>query len=123
MNLEIIRNLCEKRDGGIKGLAKKIEMSDTNLFRCIRLNKIQAEVLENIALELGVKVGVFFGEVELDEKPAIKNNSMRQRVTNGNASMTIGDTSALMSERVAHLEELLREKERTIRILMGEKNT
>ena len=47
---------------------------------------------------------------------------MSEKVIHGNANMTIGgDASVLMSEKVAHLEELLREKERTIQILMEER--
>lgn len=36
MNLELIRTLGLKRPGGIKGLAKEVDMSHINLFRCIR---------------------------------------------------------------------------------------
>ena len=122
MNLELIRNYCEKREGGVKGLAREIGMSDTNLFRCIRLNKIQAEDLERVAAALSVKVGVFFGEVDFKDAKTANSATLNAKTIRGNANMTIGgDASVLMSEKVAHLEELLREKERTIQILMEER--
>ena len=58
-----------------------------------------------------------------DESGTVSHTDiMSENVIHGNANMTIGgDASVLMSEKVAHLEELLREKERTIQILMEER--
>ena len=42
MNLEAIKKFSEKREGGLKKLAADIGMSEQNLHRCIRNNKIQA---------------------------------------------------------------------------------
>ena len=42
MNLEIVRKLSENRGGGLKKLAADVGMSEQNLHRCIRNNKIQA---------------------------------------------------------------------------------
>lgn len=60
MNLEIIRTLSEKRDGGLKKLAIDAGMSEQNLHRCIRNNKMQASDLETIAILLGADISVFF---------------------------------------------------------------
>ena len=62
MDLQLIKKMCEKREGGIKKLAADINMSEANLHRCINNNKIQATDLENIANRLNVRVGIFFGE-------------------------------------------------------------
>jgi DNA-binding Xre family transcriptional regulator len=68
MNLEIIRRLSEKRSGGLKKLATDVGMSEQNLHRCIRNNKIQADDLEQIAILLGVDIRIFFdGYTEADE--------------------------------------------------------
>lgn len=64
MNLQMIKKMCENREGGLKKLALDIGMSEANLHRCINNNKIQATDLENIASLLNVRVGVFFGENE-----------------------------------------------------------
>ena len=60
MNLQMIKNYCENREGGVKQLAKDIGMSEPNLHRCIRLNQIQAGDLERIAQALNVNISVFF---------------------------------------------------------------
>ena len=60
MNLELIKKLSENYNGGLKKLAADIGMSEQNLHRCIRCNKIQAEDIENIALRLKVDIRVFF---------------------------------------------------------------
>lgn len=70
MNLGLIRNLCEKRAGGMRQLASDIGMSEANLHRCVNNNKIQAADLEQIALTLRVDIRIFFD----DEVKALANN-------------------------------------------------
>lgn len=115
MNLEIIRKLSENRSGGLKKLATDVGMSEQNLHRCIRNNKIQAADLEKIAFLLKTDIRIFFD----DEVSKLSNNSVE---TNGDfspASM-LGNVSvgadAILAERVKHLEELLAEKERVIKV-------
>lgn len=74
MNLQLIKNLCEKRSGGIKQLAADIDMSEANLHRCLNNNDIKASDLEKIARQLNVKVGYFFGEE--NKEPAENNYSV-----------------------------------------------
>lgn len=70
MNLSRIRNLCEKRAGGMRQLASDIGMSEANLHRCVNNNKIQASDLEQIALKLKVDILQFFD----DEVKEFANN-------------------------------------------------
>lgn len=75
MNLELIRNLTEnKYPGGLKKLASDIGVSEANLHRCIKNNKIQAGDLEKIAVRLNVDIRVFFDE------QAIKSASHKQPI-------------------------------------------
>ena len=60
MNLDVIKKFSEKRDGGLKKLAIDVGMSEQNLHRCIRNNKIQAADLEKIALLLKADIRIFF---------------------------------------------------------------
>lgn len=62
MNLETIKFYCEKQGVAIKQLANDVGMSEPNLHRCIRLNKIQAQDLEKIAILLKVDIREFFDE-------------------------------------------------------------
>lgn len=114
MDLSIIRSLSEKRPGGMRKLASDIGMSEANLHRCVSNNKIQAADLEQIAVLLSVDIRIFF-----DENSTQTNNTVK---TSGNfspASMN-GDVSvgadAILAEKVKHLEELLAEKERLIKV-------
>ena len=65
MFLERIRTLCSKRPGGVKGLAAEVDMSDVNLFRCIREGSIKAQDLERIAKALNVSITEFFPDASL----------------------------------------------------------
>jgi DNA-binding Xre family transcriptional regulator len=115
MNLEIVRKLSENRGGGLKKLAADVRMSEQNLHRCIRNNKIQAADLEKIAFLLKADIRIFFD----DEVSRLSNNTVE---TNGDFSpasmmgnVSVG-TDAILVERVKHLEELLAEKERLIKV-------
>lgn len=66
MDLQLIKKMCENREGGLKKLALDIGMSEANLHRCINNNKMQATDLEKIASLLNVRVGIFFGENSTD---------------------------------------------------------
>ena len=71
----VLRTLSESYDGGLKKLAQDIDMSEANLHRCIKNNKIQADDLEKIAIKLNVDVRVFFNSA------AIKNDSHNNEVS------------------------------------------
>lgn len=118
MDLGLIRNLSEKRSGGMRKLASDIGMSEANLHRCVNNNKIQAADLEKIALLLKVDIRLFFDE----EVSKLSDKSVRSVETNGDFSpasmhgnVSIG-TDAILAERVKYLEELLAEKERLIKV-------
>lgn len=119
MNLEIIKKLSENKNGGLKKIANEIGMSEQNLHRCIRNNKIQASDLEKIAEVLGVNIDVFF-----DKKMSINSISIANGDSavsaNGNVHIENAD-SKLMEERIKYLEQILQEKERLIKILMERK--
>lgn len=115
MDLSIIRNLSEKRVGGMRKLASDIGMSEANLHRCVNNNKIQAADLEKIALLLKIDIRVFFDEqlFERANNTVHTNGYFSPASMNGNVSVG-GD--AILAERVKHLEELLAEKERLIKV-------
>ena len=115
MNLSIIRNLSEKRVGGMRKLASDIGMSEANLHRCVNNNKIQAADLEKIALLLKIDIRIFFDEqlFEHDNNTVETNGDFSPASMMGNVSV---GTDAILQERVKHLEELLAEKERLIKV-------
>lgn len=50
MDLQLIKNLCRKRKGGVKGLSEAIGMTEQNLHRCIRENNIKLWILKKLLL-------------------------------------------------------------------------
>ncbi|MCD8312657.1 MAG: helix-turn-helix domain-containing protein [Bacteroidales bacterium] len=120
MNLEKIRELSEKRDGGLKRIAIEAGMSEQNLHRCLNNNRIQAADLEKIARLLNVPVGYFFDEASAATATASGRNSIaaagHEVTVNGTP-----DNEAVLAERVKYLERLLEEKERLINVLMERK--
>lgn len=115
MNLQTIKNYCENRAGGLKQLASEVGMSEANLHRCIRLNKIQASDLETIAHLLGVDIREFF-----DEVPGVTAVNSAVATGNGTANNSVNITtapsgdSAVLAERVRSLETLIIEKNERI---------
>jgi DNA-binding Xre family transcriptional regulator len=112
MNLVKIKELAEKRAGGLKKLAKDIDMSEANLHRCINANKIQANDLEKITSIFNIPIGCFF-----DDMPSgnITNAGSGNQVVTHSGTVTISE----YEKENAHLRALLEEKERTIKILMN----
>ena len=96
MNLQLIKTKVEEQryPGGIKGLAESVGMTEQNLHRCVRENKIQAQDLEKISTQLKVSIIEFFDEkissihTEGDYSPASEK---------GNITQTFGD--AILQEK------------------------
>ena len=125
MDLELIKKFSEKRNGGLRKLAVDAGMSEQNLHRCIRLNKIQASDLEKISTLLGVDIRVFFDDqacrnpVKIgDGNTAAVNISGTinggQNVTNYSCENEVRTLRALIAEK----ERVIQEKERTIQLLL-----
>ena len=105
MELQRIKSLCERRKGGLRGLAIAVGMTEQNLHRCIRENKIQAGDLERIAAELAVDIDFFFIATDTPKAaPTIAGD-------NDTAPMV---SDAVLSERVKLLMQLISEKDERI---------
>lgn len=99
MNLKLIKNYCERRPGGLRQLAEDAGMSEANLHRCIRNNKIQAGDLEALSRLLNVEIGVFFDE--------------SANVVETQANGLHGDF-AWLHEKIELLEQRIKDKDATI---------
>lgn len=95
--------------GGLRGLATDAGLSEANLHRCIRNNKIQASDLEALSRLLNVGIGIFFTE----GKNAVETqgNSLSVDVSR------LREQIKLLEMRMKDKEALLAEKERLIRFL------
>lgn len=111
MNLERIKTLVEERRIPFKTLASLIGMSEGNLHRCVRENKIQAQDLEKIAIELKVSIGEFFDEVPNVHVEAHDHAQAAGRdILNGASKAEI----ARLKDKIAHLEQRIKDKDATI---------
>jgi transcriptional regulator with XRE-family HTH domain len=116
-NFLVIRDLSEAKRISLRKIASKVGISESALQTLIRNGSTKTTTLEKIAEILEVPVGVFF-----DETP---NRSITQK---GNANFIANSHNIQISEcesklelaqnKIANLEALLEEKERTIQILM-----
>lgn len=119
MDLQKIKKLCEEKRIEIKALAGMTGMTEQNLHRCIRINKIQAADLEKIAIALGVDIGIFFDNEGHPNAVASGDGSVAVGTNTG--SIATGD-NRILHERVAMLKRILEEKERLIQVLLTQIN-
>lgn len=97
-------------------IAKKMGISPQALNSTFNAADVKSGTLERIADALGVKMSFFYPE---GNSAVASNGSVAVNGNNNVAgNVTTGDT-ALLTERIAMLERLLEEKERTIKILMA----
>ena len=114
MNLQRIKLAAERSRIEFKALAGMVEMSEGNLHRCVRENKIPANTLEKIAVALGVPVSYFFDE----EAPAAPGRSAGRAAS----SQTSNDRIiALQEELIAVQKELIETKNALIEALSSAK--
>lgn len=126
MNLQNIKSKVEEVQfpGGIKALAEAVGMTEQNLHRCVRENKIQARDLEKISHTLGVSILCFFDESEVQVKLHNLNKKIQTAKTKDgniqqlNESFVSGGISngadAVLAERVKLLQQLIKEKDERI---------
>ncbi|MBD5401150.1 XRE family transcriptional regulator [bacterium] len=117
MNLQLIKTLVEKEryPGGVKGLAEAVGMTEQNLHRCVRENKIQAQDLEKISIELEISISEFFKE--RDSKMERLNSKIvaeKSKILNANQINELGSHDNINSIGDSVLHERLKSKDKEI---------
>lgn len=105
MDLGVIKKLSENRIGGLKKLAVDAGMSEQNLHRCIRLNKIQADDLEKISCLLNVDITVFFGGQNNKEEEIKSLKEEIQRLKDVNSSDKNNELYELCRELIENYKQ------------------
>jgi transcriptional regulator with XRE-family HTH domain len=95
-NLLLVRDLCERKKMTIRELAQRIDRDESTIQSAIRRGSTNSMTIEAIAKVLGVPAGMFFDGFQADKQSELE-------------------------KEVTHLKELLKEKERTIDILMADR--
>ncbi len=96
-NLILIRDLCERKKITLRELASRVGRDESSIQSLMRRGSTNTKTVEAIAEVLGVSPAVFFG---------------------GNTD----EESVEMRKEIEHLRELVKEKERTIKILMADRD-
>lgn len=96
MRLLIIKELSVKKKIPISKMAEQVGLTEQNIHRSIRNNKIDAEVLGKIAKVLGVSVTIFYEDIVAE---------------------TNSDINKYDSNRIKYLEESLENQGREIELL------
>lgn len=124
MDLERIRTIALKRSGGIKRLAQEVNMSDVNLFRCLRENSIKAQDLERIARVLNVNIAEFFPNAQVHQSISAESavSSAQTKKASG-IPHHLTEANEELRARIAQLEEHLRDKEEIITLLREKINS
>lgn len=124
MDLERIRTIALKRSGGIKRLAQEVNMSDVNLFRCLRENSIKAQDLERIARVLNVNIAEFFPNAQVHQSISAESAvSLAQTKKASGIPHHLTEANEELRARIAQLEEHLRDKEEIITLLREKINS
>jgi transcriptional regulator with XRE-family HTH domain len=123
-DFQIIRDLAEKKKITLREIADRIGIGEGAMQKLIKNGSTNTKTIEDIAKVLEVPVGVFFDDF---------NSSGNHSVTNhGGAASIYGDANMKVlknkdeNREITHLKMLLeekekaiRDKERTIQILMN----
>jgi DNA-binding Xre family transcriptional regulator len=119
MNLIRIKSLAEKKNVSIRNLSQQIKMSEQNLHKCIRDNRMEAGELEKIAAYLNVPINYFF-IADLDKLGDEPKINIKQE-HNGNGH-NIAAQDAKLSEctkEIEHLREIIKLKDEIISVMKG----
>jgi transcriptional regulator with XRE-family HTH domain len=97
-------------------IARKLGISPQSLNSTFNAADVKSGTIERIAVVLGVKMSFFY---PMDGSNAVASGN--GIAVAGNDNVTMGDNAAALQQRIILLERLLEEKERTIKILMENK--
>ena len=107
MNLLEIKRISDLKGISIRSIAKGINMSEQNLYRCMRENKIGAHVLEKICSILEEPITTFFDIPEAEKHIEIGHHV--QGDGNQVGGLNFNDQETIC------LQDVLKEKERIIK--------
>ncbi len=109
-----LKKLIEEKHLVKKDLAAELGITPTYLSAIMRKESIDCLLLDRICNVIGVSPSYFFDD---DASVSVSNVKATSVIGNANAAVTI------TANEVSALKELLKEKERTIQILLAQTGT
>lgn len=114
MNISKLQELVKDSGKSKVQIAKLSGITRVTLDNALQGGDVRVSIVEAIAKTLGVKVGYLFDDDTASQNAITQGHSSIAAI---NSDVTVGkDDCAVLQERVKHLEELLAEKERLIKV-------
>lgn len=117
MNGEHVKKKLAASGHNIAEVAKILGMSRQNLSQSLSSQDVKTGLVEKISNALGLPVSYFFGEDNGNN--AVASGDYSAASVHGDATVSTSTDVSLLQERIKSLQELVKEKERTIKILMN----
>lgn len=116
MNISKLQQLVKDSGKSKVEIAKQSGITRVTLDNALQGGDIRVSIIEALAKTLKVSVGYFFDDDVNGVNSATANNGSIAFSGNNNRGNIGCETDAISKERIKHLEELLAEKERVIRV-------
>ena len=117
MNINRLNQMFENSKLSKVEFAKRCGITRATLDNALQGGDIRVSILEKIASVLDIPVGTLF-----DDPPSLSligdNNQVNGHGAHGNINGGTTVDVAVLEERIKAMQQLLQEKERTIKILM-----
>lgn len=98
-----------------KDIADLLGVTPQSLSSVLSAKDVRSGTIEKIAHVLNMPVSFFYGE----NLAALRQGDFSAALVHGDANISASEDIGVLHERIKALQELVNEKERTIKILMG----
>lgn len=116
-NFHLIRYFAEKNKITLRELANRIGKKEDALQKIIRNGSTNTKTIEEIAKVLDVPVGALFDNESLNNQNIVSGHDNVTSIFGNSISVKLADKD----KEIEHLKMIIKEKERTIQILLKEK--
>lgn len=113
MNTTKLQQLVKNSGKSKVQIAKLSGITRVTLDNALQGGDVRVSIVEAIAKTLGVRVGYLFDDGVVEQNAITQGNSSIAAI---NGDVTVGEDCSVLQERVRHLEEMLAEKERLIKV-------
>lgn len=110
-----IKELADRKNITLADLAKRIGKTKQAVYEMVDKEDVNTSILRKLSGEFHVPISYFFEDEGTEMRVIADNHSQAVGIGNITQSSEHAENS-LLEERIKHLEELLAEKERLIKV-------